>query len=180
VLIALAFTASLPGRVDAQEALEERTDEDPALIRGLETFKSAFESASGGLSIDGFFEMQVSPSHDSARAVRPGDFEIDLSRELGEHAQLAAAIVTNDEGTNLTVGYLDVHFFGGLIAPRGKLPREKGFHVQIGRFDVPFGNDWQYFAPKDRLELSAPLTTEAILEGGGNDAGIRVLGSKEA
>jgi hypothetical protein len=54
---------------------------------------------------------------------------------------------------------------------------EKGFHVQVGRFDVPFGNDWQFYASKDSTSISRPLTTATIMEGGYNDAGIRVLGN---
>lgn len=77
----------------------------------------------------------------------------------------------------MTVGFLDFHPFGGTIAPRGRLWVEKGFHVQVGRFDVPFGNDWQFFASKDSVSISRPLTTEAIMEGGYNDVGLRILGN---
>jgi hypothetical protein len=54
---------------------------------------------------------------------------------------------------------------------------EKGFHIQVGRFDVPFGNDWQFFASKDSVSISRPLTTELVMDGGYNDKGIRVLGN---
>jgi hypothetical protein len=106
-----------------------------------------------------------------------GDFELDVAHELDRHVQVAAALVVNDEGAELAVAFVDVHLVGAPVAPRGRLPVEKGFHAQLGRFDVPFGGDWQYFASKDRTELSAPLTTEAVLEGGYNDVGLRLLGS---
>jgi hypothetical protein len=57
--------------------------------------------------------------------------------------------------------------------PRG----EEGFHVQLGRFDVPFGNDWQFFASKDSVSISRPLTTDGIMDGGYNNVGLRVLGN---
>jgi len=122
-------------------------------------------------AISGFFDLQAD------RVFSPGSLELDLAKELGRSAQLSAAVVTDGDTANLVVGYVDVHLIGGLIAPRGRVPAEKGLHVQIGRFDVPFGNDWQYFASKDRVELSAPLTTDAIMDGGYNDTGIRVFGN---
>jgi hypothetical protein len=54
---------------------------------------------------------------------------------------------------------------------------EKGLHIQAGRFDVPFGNDWLFFASKDSVSISRPLTTELVMEGGYNDTGFRVLGN---
>lgn len=122
-------------------------------------------------AISGFFDLQAD------RVFSLGSLELDLAKELGKSAQLSAAVVTDGHTANLAVGYVDVHLIGGLIAPRGRVPAEKGLHVQIGRFDVPFGNDWQYFASKDRVELSAPLTTDAIMDGGYNDTGIRVFGN---
>jgi hypothetical protein len=52
---------------------------------------------------------------------------------------------------------------------------EKGLHIQVGRFDVPFGNDWQYYASVDRVSVSPPLTTEMVMDGGYNDVGLRIL-----
>ena len=109
-----------------------------------------------------------------------GDFKLDLAREIGEHVQVGAALVASDEGVEFAVGFVDVHLFGTPVAPRGRLPVEKGLHVQLGRFDVPFGGDWQVFAAKDRTEVSAPLTTEAVLDGGINDVGLRLLGATES
>lgn len=162
----------------AQDTTTPETEEEavPKIVQGVEKFKEAFANASGGIEISGFFDMQA-----AERAVDPdvfsaGDFELDFARELGRNTQLAAAVVTNDEGTNLAVGFVDIHFFGHRVAPRGRLPIEKGFHLQFGRFDVPFGQDWQFYAAKDRVELSAPLTTDTLLDGGFNDTGLRILG----
>jgi hypothetical protein len=190
VLIAAALTfspASFAQEVTAEDtvatadlAAEEEEPAPPKIVQGLEQLKEAFANASGGIEISGFFDMQA-----VERAVDPdvfsaGDFELDFARDLGKNAQLAAAVVTNDEGTNLAVGFVDIHFFGHMVAPRGRLPVEKGFHLQLGRFDVPFGQDWQFYAAKDRIELSAPLTTDTLLDGGFNDTGLRILGGTRA
>ncbi|HRY45015.1 MAG TPA: hypothetical protein P5164_13810 [Thermoanaerobaculia bacterium] len=129
------------------------------------------------LSLSGFFDVTARDRRSEENVFAMGDFELDLARELGSSVQVAAALVVNDDGAALAVGFLDVHLLGGLVAPRGRLPVEKGLHVQLGRFDVPFGNDWQLYATKDRVEASAPLTTEELLDGGVNDVGLRVLGS---
>jgi hypothetical protein len=151
--------------------------ESPESHLEIEKLEADLEKLSGGVSISGFFDVQATNPRNDPSIVSMGDFEIDLAKELGKNVQIGAAVVLNDEGASLAVAFVDFHLFGGLIAPRGKLPVEKGFHVQLGRFDVPFGNDWQYFAAKDRSELSAPLTTETIMDGGYNDVGLRILGN---
>jgi hypothetical protein len=172
LLLAIPCGSSL-----AQETEDEETvASPPMLLRSIERGKAAFANVSG-IELSGFFDVQAAEPTADADALSMGDFELDLARNLGPYTQLAAAVVANDEGTNLAVGFVDVHFFGGLIAPRGRLPVEKGFHLQFGKFDVPFGQDWQYYAAKDRIELSAPLTTESLLDGGFNDTGLRILGS---
>lgn len=132
------------------------------------------------LGLSGFFDVKAADTGTDPNVFSMGDFELDVAREIGKHVQVAAALVVNDEGAELAVGFVDVHVAGPPVAPRGRLPVEKGFHVQLGRFDVPFGGDWQYFASKDRTELSAPLTTETVLDGGGNDVGLRLLGASES
>jgi hypothetical protein len=143
----------------------------------IDKIKASIEKASGGLAISGFFDARGSDRRIDPGIFSMGDFELDLAKEIGKSLQIGAAIVLNDEGASLAVGFIDFHLFGGLVAPRGRLPVEKGFHIQLGRFDVPFGNDWQYFASKDRTELTAPLTTDAIMDGGYNDVGFRILGN---
>lgn len=128
------------------------------------------------LGLSGFFDVRAADTGTDPNVFSMGDFEIDLAREIGKRVQVAAALVVNGDGAELAVGFVDVHVIGAPIAPRGRLPVEKGFRVQLGKFDVPFGGDWQYFASKDRVELSAPLTTATVLDGGYNDVGLRLLG----
>lgn len=132
------------------------------------------------LGLSGFFDVRAADPRTNPNVFSMGDLELDLARDLGSHVQVAAALVVNDEGARLAVGFVDVHLAGATVAPRGQLPVEKGFHVQLGRFDLPFGGDWPYFAAKDRPELSAPLTTELVLAGGYSDVGLRLLGTGES
>ncbi len=141
-----------------------------------ETLKATLAGIREGLGLSGFFDVRAADTRTDPNVFSMGDFELDLAREVGRKVQVAAALVVNDEGTELAVAFVDVHVIGAPTAPRGRLPVEKGFRVQIGRFDVPFGGDWQYFAAKDRPELSAPLTTETVMDGGYNDVGLRLLG----
>ncbi|MCC6131034.1 MAG: hypothetical protein IT186_14015 [Acidobacteria bacterium] len=187
VIISFALTVLLsPGPCFAQPAPEvppagpaaPAEAPQPTDVRDeIEKVKASLEELSGGVAISGFFDVQATNRRNDPNVVSMGDFEIDLAREIGKSVQVAAAVVLDAEGAQLAVGFVDFHLFGGLIAPRGRLPVEKGFHVQLGRFDVPFGNDWQYFASKDRIEYSAPLTTEEVMDGGYNDVGLRVFGN---
>lgn len=130
-----------------------------------------------GLKLNAFGDLLTAPDEDGRTRTDWHVFELDATAELHDQVDLAAAFVTDRDGGRMTVGFLDVHPFGGTIAPRGRLWVEKGFHIQVGRFDVPFGNDWQFFASKDSLSISRPLTTDGIMEGGLNDVGVRVLGN---
>jgi hypothetical protein len=169
VLVLAATALQAPAR-----AAEDGSTSPPS---GLESLKSALEGIREGLGLSGFFDVRAADSRTDPNVFSMGDFELDLAREIGKSVQVAAALVVNDEGTSLAVGFVDVHLLGGLVAPRGRLPVEKGFHVQLGRFDVPFGNDWRTFAAKDRIELSGPLTTEVVMDGGYNDVGVRAFGN---
>lgn len=182
VLLAVFLATSLaPGAARAQEpptpppapAGEPAGPEAGGLAEALAGIRDA-------LGLSGFFDVRAADTGTDPNVFSMGDFELDLEREIGRHVQVAAALVVNDEGAELAVGFVDVHVVGAPVAPRGRLPVEKGFRAQLGRFDVPFGGDWQYFASKDRTELSAPLTTEAVLDGGYNDVGLRFLGASES
>ncbi|MBK9376674.1 MAG: hypothetical protein IPN03_23890 [Holophagales bacterium] len=172
--IAMAATAvAFPSR---PSVAEETPDPVAAHPSELESLKATLEEIREGLGLSGFFDVRAADTRTDPNVFSMGDFELDLAREIGRKVQIAAALVVNDEGAELAVGFVDVHVLGAPVAPRGRLPVEKGFRFQIGRFDVPFGGDWQYFAAKDRPELSAPLTTEIVMDGGYNDVGLRLLG----
>ena len=130
-----------------------------------------------GLQVSAFGDALSGYSDEGARNLRLDAGEVDVAGDLASKVQLGLAVVNTGELTKLTVGYLDYHPFGEGLAPRGQLSVEKGFHVQAGRFDVPFGNDWQFYASKDSVSISRPLTTAEIMGGGYNDAGVRVLGN---
>ena len=172
-IVLAAVAVALPSRPSSAQETPSPTAAPPS---ALESLKAALEGIREGLGLSGFFDVRASDTRTDPNVFSMGDFELDLAREIGRKVQVAAALVVNDEGAALAVGFVDVHVVGAPVAPRGRLPVEKGFRLQIGRFDVPFGGDWQYFAAKDRPELSAPLTTEIVMDGGYNDVGVRLLG----
>lgn len=172
---ALPLLASAPGEAPASPPATAGAPGPPDADR--RESEGGLASLLRGLSLSGFFDVTARDRRSEENVFAIGNFELDLARELGRNVQVAAALVVNDEGTELAVGFIDVHLLGGLVAPRGRHPVEKGLHVQLGRFDVPFGNDWQLFAAKDRVEASAPLTTEELMDGGENDVGLRLLGN---
>ncbi len=106
-----------------------------------------------------------------------GALEFNFQKSIGENFQFAGAITFEGGGPEIAVAIFDLHAFGELVPTRGRIFVEKGFHVQVGRFDVPFGNDWVYFASVDRSTVTAPLTTDLVMGGGYNDWGMRVYGN---
>ena len=173
--LVLAATPGLDGKAYAADG-----EESPFIRKTIDKAKEDFSDMFGGLQLSAFGDFLSSYDEAEAgkRKLNWGSFELDAAMDLSHDLQAALAVVsTQGEGTELATGFLDYHTFGGRIAPRGRLWAEKGFHVQVGRFDVPFGNDWQFFASKDSVSISRPLTTDIVMDGGYNDKGIRVLGN---
>ena len=190
VMTLLFSTAMLTLTVHAAEVIcaEPHADGCPAQQDSAQgqprSLRAAIDQKRQDLS-DKLFGLQLSAFGDARsfyddagkKQLDWGLLELDASTDFSDDVQGAMAIVNDRAGSTLTVGFVDFHTFGGRIAPRGRLWVEKGFHVQAGRFDVPFGSDWQFFASKDSVSISRPLTTDIVMEGGYNDKGIRVLGN---
>lgn len=162
-----------------EKSLKEEVEELKARVEDLEDTKAELEEVKkqvnilNALKISGFFDVSISNYKNKPNVFLIGPFELDIEHNY-EHFQVAAALVFY-EGADLRTGFIDYHLFGGRISPTGRLFRDEGLHLQIGRFDVPFGNDWRYFPSKDRITVTPPLTTELIMDGGYNDEGVRLL-----
>lgn len=169
VVCIIFFTGTISG------SASEKPEDKSKIKKEVEKIKQQLKEITGGIQFSGFFDVTASGYKDNPNVFALGDFELDMEKAVGHNFQVAAALVFNDDGAELAVGFIDFHLFGGPVSARGRLFTEKGLHLQVGRFDVPFGNDWQYYASADRISISAPLTTEVILDGGYNDVGLRIL-----
>lgn len=153
------------------------TETSLTLRDSIDKTKKILAESLFGLQLSGFGDVLSHYDDAGKQKFDWGTFELDASADITRDLQAALALVNDPTGTALSVGFLDYHTYGGSIAPRGRLWVEKGLHIQAGRFDVPFGNDWQFFASRDSVSISRPLTTELVMEGGYNDKGMRVLGN---
>jgi len=149
----------------------------PTLRESIEKSRNDMADKLFGLQLSAFGDVASHYDDAGKQKLDWGTFELDASADITHDLQGAMAVVNDQTGTTFPVGFLDYHTYGGSIAPRGRLWVEKGLHIQVGRFDVPFGSDWQFFASKDSVSISRPLTTELVMEGGYNDKGMRVLGN---
>jgi hypothetical protein len=149
----------------------------PTLRASLDKAKAALADRFFGVQLSAFGDAQSDVSDTGKQRFEWGSLELDAAADLGENTQAALAVVLSRDDTTVSTGFLDYHTFGGHIAPRGRLWVERGFHIQAGRFDVPFGNDWQFYASKDSVSISRPLTTDFVMDGGYNDTGFRMLGN---
>jgi len=159
-------------------ANDRKSPEEASTLReSLDKAKTALAEQLFGFQFSAFGDVQSGYDDAGKQKLNWGSFELDVSGDFSDNMQAAMAVVQTQERASLATGFLDYHISGGRIAPRGRLWVEKGFHFQAGRFDVPFGNDWQFFASKDSVSITRPITTELIMAGGYNDKGIRVLGN---
>lgn len=152
----------------------------PAAASVSEPFSDVVEPASAGLDISGFFDVQARTTNRSERTFELGDLEVDLEYLHDDHFSANAALVWDGDAAAdvaVAVAVVDYHLFDDNIPPRGRIFGEPGFHLQLGRFDIPFGADYQYFASVDRPNITPPLTTQRLQEGGYNGDGIRAYGS---
>jgi len=176
--------ANRPGAEYSQDQVIGRSEDEPVsgwIGRKTAWAKGKFERATRGGTLFGFWDVGAFVPSGGTASSLIGDLEFDFERSIGSYVQAAGAVVYNREaGTQMSVGFVDYHFRGGMIAPRGRIFAEKGFHIQAGRFDIPFGGDWKSFASKDRIEVTPPLTTEMIMDGGYNDYGARVVATHAA
>ncbi len=177
LLFMAAFGLSVPLAAQDGGAPPQPVPQGLTWREALDKGRGQLAEALGGTQVSAFGDVLLATDDAGSRRLDWGSFELDLSSQYGDNLEAAFAVVTNREATQMPVGFLDWHPFGGTIAPRGRLWVEKGFHIQAGRFDVPFGNDWQFFASKDSVSITRPLTTSEIMEGGYNDVGIRILGN---
>lgn len=170
--------AQLRRRIEAlEEQVNESKKQTEAVERDGESVKAKVKELAQAIQFSGFFDVSVSTYENNPNLFDLGTFEFDIKKEFGKYFQVGAALVFADKESDLAVGFIDFHLFGGLIPARGNVFLESGFHLQVGRFDVTLGNDWQYFASLDRQTMSAPLTTTVLMDGGYNDVGFRVLGN---
>lgn len=172
---AVAEKATKSGDIQVTSKLKE-------LSKKVDELKTAAEES--GLLISGFFDVNAKTSNSSDQTFSVGSVELDLDYAHEGHFGASTALVFNgnndptiSSGADFAVALVDYHLFDDRIPPRGRIFNNQGWHVQAGRFDLPFGTDYQYFASKDRVTVTAPLTTIRLQNGGYNSEGIRTYGS---
>jgi hypothetical protein len=172
------------------------------LGKKVEALKTAAEDK--GLIISGFFDVNAKTGNSTEQTFSVGSVELDLDYSYDDHYGASSALVLCGNSSNTSyaapvsitcgnsgpgglsgggtaagfaVALVDYHFFDNRIPPRGRIFNNNGLHIQAGRFDLPFGTDYQNFANKDRITVTAPLTTTRMQLGGFNGDGIRSYGS---
>ncbi len=133
--------------------------------------------ASGLLVISGYFDVTAHNTDTSDHPFDVGGLELGVQYDQGENFSVSTALVWGDDSSEIAVAVLDYHVNSHLVPTRGSLFGEAGYHLQFGRFDIPFGIDYEYFAAPDRHNVTAPLTTQRIQNDGLNGDGFRVYGS---
>lgn len=129
------------------------------------------------LNIGGFFDVTAHTTDNSDHPFDLGGLELDLQFDPLKHIAVSTALVWDGDAAEVAVAVLDYHLYDHEVPARGNIFGETGLHVQFGRFDIPFGIDYNFFAAPDRTNITAPLTTERIQNDGFNGDGLRVYGS---
>ena len=181
----------------SQNVLTQKLDD---LGDQIETLKE--EAKERGLGVKGFFDVNAKTDNSTDQTFSVGSVELDLEYAATDHFAASAALVLcgNSAGVDsaapaaifcggsgpgglgggqagIAVALVDYHLFDNAIPPRGRIFNNQGFHIQAGRFDLPFSTDYQYFANTDRVTVTAPITTSRMQFGGFNGDGIRSYGS---
>jgi len=161
-------------------------------------------ASANGLEISSFFDVNAKTGNVTDQTFSVGSVELDLDYVHDEHFGASSALVLCGNSSNadyaapvaitcgnsgsgglsggstaagIAVALVDYHLFNDRIPPRGRIFNNQGLHIQAGRFDLPFGTDYQNFANTDRVTVTAPLTTSRMQLGGYNGDGVRSYGS---
>ena len=170
------------------------------LTEKVEELKEAAQEK--GLDISGFFDVNAKTDNATDQTFSVGSVELDLEYGYDDHFAASSALVLCGNssgadfsapaaiscggsgpggigagGSGIAVALVDFHMFDNTIPPRGRIFNDQGFHIQAGRFDLPFSSDYQYYANKDRVTVTAPITTSRMQFGGFNGDGVRSYGS---
>ncbi len=129
------------------------------------------------LNLSGFFDVTAHTTNNSEHPFDLGSFELDMQFDPASYISVSSALVWDGDTAAVAVALLDYHSFDHNVPARGYIFSEPGYHLQFGRFDIPFGIDYEFFAAPDRPNITAPLTTNRIQNGGLNGDGIRVYGN---
>lgn len=158
--------------------------------------------AAKGLDISGFFDVNAKTDNATEQNFSLGSVELDLEYAYNEHFAVSSALTMCGNssgadfaapaavtcggggpggigagGSGIAVAFVDYHWFDSSIPPRGRIFNGQGVHLQAGRFDLPFSSDYQNYANKDRVSITAPITTSRMQFGGYNGDGVRSYGA---
>jgi hypothetical protein len=146
------------------------------------------EEEDKGPKVSGFMDVTAQTKSNGNQPFNLGVVELDLDRIMSsEHFAASAALDWFPYGVTpnaqIGAGFVDFHLYDASVPVRGRIFQEPGFHIQAGQFDLPFASDYQFFAAKDRLTITPPITTQRIQQsginpsnGGFNAAGLRTYG----
>jgi len=152
--------------------LQEQLDE-------ISYSENSNETETSRLQLGGFFDIHARTSANDGKPFSLGGLELGIQYDQVENFSVSAALVWSDDTAEIAVAVIDYHANNSNVPTRGRLFGEPGYHIQLGRFDIPFGVDYEYFAATDRPNISSPMTTERVQNDGLNGDGLRVYGSWE-
>jgi len=156
------------------ETLEGLREEVKSLKQKLESIEPNNPTP---LSWSGFFDITAKNTSSTDNPFNLGGLELGIQYDQVDNFAVSVAFVWSEEAAEIGVAVLDYHANNHNIPTRGRLFGEPGYHLQFGRFDLPFGVDYEYFAATDRPNITAPLTTLRVQNDGLNGDGLRAYGT---
>jgi len=174
-----------------------------ALEKKIDDLKEA--ASDKGLEMGAFFDVNAKTGNSTDQTFGFGSLELDLDYHYNGHFGASAALVLCGNSSNadyaappaifcgnsgagglsggntmagIAVGFIDYNVYDDTIPPRGRIFNKDGLHIRAGRFDIPFGTDYQNFANTDRVTVTAPLTTSYMQLGGYNGDGVNSFGAR--
>ncbi|TNF34397.1 MAG: hypothetical protein EP315_07270 [Gammaproteobacteria bacterium] len=159
------------------QQLQQQLEQLQQQINALSTATPDTPHGDNELNISGFFDITLHTTDSHETPFDPGALELDIVYDKALNFAISSALVWTEDGAEVGVAFLDYHVYDHNIPVRGNLYEDPGFHLQLGRFDIPFASDYNFYAAPDRINITAPLTTDRILDGGLNSDGLRVYGA---
>lgn len=152
------------------------------LILPVDLFGQEDNSETQSIEMSGFFDVVTAfnqPSHEVSR-FSLGQAELDLTKKVSPMINTLIAVCYSSTTSAFGVGVatVDIHPANYSQKSWGALGKMESFGLIAGKFDIPFGLDWQQYGSITRKLITMP-TVCAETHAGWNDIGLQAYFSSE-
>jgi len=127
----------------------------------LSSESTAAELDNGRISVSGFGDILLRESGGEEHVASIGQAEIDLEAVIDDSSRIVASLaLAHDDGSMCVAVFMAAFTLYDRRSGNVSWFAPRKINLAVGRFDVPFGVDREYYASIDRPLITAPFAIE--------------------